>query len=298
MKTSSSIALCSLLALAAAVPVKRDIVWVTVIEEVIETVNFIETVWVDAGGIPMPVTPAPATPTTTAPLEDYQSPPSSSATSSAVVIAPAPIAPIAAPAPQAPTYSSFSTSTTTPPSSPPSNAPIAQAPAPVSIAPVPVSSPPSPPSPPAYTPPASPASSPPSDSKYPSGSMLPGATTSWQCESGSPCSGSITYYSPSIGVGACGNNPDSSDGAYPDTYPAVAIAVDMMGSLSSGDVINPLCGKTVHITNPANGKTATGMVVDKCYGCKSTTSIDLSPTLFDQLADQVDGHAAIDWYFD
>ncbi|KAL9132058.1 MAG: hypothetical protein Q9217_000186, partial [Psora testacea] len=109
---------------------------------------------------------------------------------------------------------------------------------------------------------------------------LPGATTPDDCTQSSPCSGDITNYDPSVGKGACG------DPVYQPTDSVIAIAYGMMGTLSSGTEMNPLCGRYVQIENPANGKMARGMVVDKCMGCGST-SIDLSMELFKQLVDDV-----------
>ena len=95
-------------------------------------------------------------------------------------------------------------------------------------------------------------------------STLPGAIISNECTQPLPCSGDITYYDPSIGIGACGGP------VHQPTDSVVAISYGMMGTLSSGIEVNPLCGRQVQIKNPANGKTARGMVVDKCNGCVST----------------------------
>jgi len=83
----------------------------------------------------------------------------------------------------------------------------------------------------------------------------------------------MTFYNPSQGTGACGPKPDGS--IYEDTDMVVAIAVKMMGSLSSGLEMNHLCWKKLQIFNPATGKSASGMVVDKCFGCVSLPCICL-----------------------
>ena len=93
--------------------------------------------------------------------------------------------------------------------------------------------------------------------------MLPGATVLPICTLESPCVGDITNYDPSVGVGACGGRP------YQATDDVIAIAYGMMGSLSSGNELNPLCGRSVQIANPANNKTAQGIAVDKCGDCVS-----------------------------
>jgi hypothetical protein len=53
-------------------------------------------------------------------------------------------------------------------------------------------------------------------------------------------------------------------------------------ALPVGIMTDADCGKTVTITY--NGKTATGIVVDKCMGC-DPTSCDISRHMFGELAD-------------
>ena len=96
---------------------------------------------------------------------------------------------------------------------------------------------------------------------------LPGASQADGCTPGTPCAGAMTYYNPSQGLGACGYGPNGY--IYQDTDFVVAVSHEMMGTLSSGDVENSLCGRVLHITNPATGQSNTGMVVDKCFGCVS-----------------------------
>ena len=64
----------------------------------------------------------------------------------------------------------------------------------------------------------------------------------------------LQNYDPAVGVGACGGP------VYQPTDSVVAIAYGMMGTRSSGTEMNPLCGRFVQIKNPANGKTARGML--------------------------------------
>jgi hypothetical protein len=97
----------------------------------------------------------------------------------------------------------------------------------------------------------------------------------------------MTFFNPSQGVGACGYKANGA--IWTDEEDVVAIAVNMMGSLSSGDVMNPFCQKKIKITNPVNGKSAVGLVVDKCFGCAGDEDIDLSPHLYDQLAPTAQG---------
>ncbi|KAI0156785.1 RlpA-like double-psi beta-barrel-protein domain-containing protein-containing protein [Xylariaceae sp. FL1272] len=89
--------------------------------------------------------------------------------------------------------------------------------------------------------------------------------------------GDITYYEP--GLGACGEtNTDSED----------------VVALSTADY-DGNCGKTITITK--DGNTAQAKVVDKCPSCASG-SIDVSSTVFTQLADLSVGRTTVSWSFD
>ncbi|KAI1325141.1 RlpA-like double-psi beta-barrel-protein domain-containing protein-containing protein [Xylariaceae sp. FL0255] len=95
---------------------------------------------------------------------------------------------------------------------------------------------------------------------------------------GASYSGDLTYYTP--GLGSCGvTNSDS----------------DHVVALSSADYDASYCGKTITITK--GGKTATASVEDKCPGCASG-SIDVSSTVFEQIADLSVGRTTVDWSFD
>jgi hypothetical protein len=125
---------------------------------------------------------------------------------------------------------------------------------------------------------------------------LTGATESYCCTESSPCGiendpgAEATYYSMAGGTGACGQS-------LPDSAMFVAVNSQIMGTLSSGEPPNPLCGKTVVVKNHATGKTAQGTVQDKCPGCKTGWGIDLSPAVFDLLADESQGVFPVEWWF-
>ncbi|KAI3392661.1 hypothetical protein diail_5301 [Diaporthe ilicicola] len=97
--------------------------------------------------------------------------------------------------------------------------------------------------------------------------------------------GDLTYYT--VGLGACGEDDSGQD----MTSNIVAMSSATMGSQSNG---NPMCGKTIKIFNSANGKTATGVIRDKCPGC-AAGSIDVSQKLFEELADLAAGRIDISW---
>ncbi|KAI2464389.1 RlpA-like double-psi beta-barrel-protein domain-containing protein-containing protein [Annulohypoxylon bovei var. microspora] len=89
--------------------------------------------------------------------------------------------------------------------------------------------------------------------------------------------GDLTYYQP--GLGSCGETSSSTDHI-------VALAPAQFVSDPQA------CGKTIQIT--LNGKTATAKVVDKCMGC-SDDSIDVSTSVFTELADLSVGRAQVEW---
>ncbi|KAI0477984.1 RlpA-like double-psi beta-barrel-protein domain-containing protein-containing protein [Xylaria cf. heliscus] len=88
-------------------------------------------------------------------------------------------------------------------------------------------------------------------------------------------SGDMTYYNP--GLGSCGWTNGDGD------------AVVALSPSKSGN-----CGKSIRVHY--NGKTATAKVVDKCPGC-SDQSIDVSPTVFSQLANLDQGRVQVTWEF-
>lgn len=92
--------------------------------------------------------------------------------------------------------------------------------------------------------------------------------------------GQGTWYN--TGLGACGwTNKDSDK--------VVALPTAVYGSGSH-------CGKTVHIKNTKNGKTATATVADECPGC-GNGGLDMTPGLFKTLGNLDDGVIPISWDF-
>ena len=49
------------------------------------------------------------------------------------------------------------------------------------------------------------------------------------------------------------------------------------------------CGRSVSITNTANGRQVAATVADMCPGCKSAQSLDLSKAAFDAIGDEASG---------
>ncbi|MCJ1389210.1 hypothetical protein MMC18_002066 [Xylographa bjoerkii] len=341
MRSFSIAAFALFVACTTAAPlVKRDIIWFTVTEEVVETVEVVTTIWVAPGDLP-PATTTTSTSSTPAPIVflPIQSPVAPASSSSTTSIAPV----VPAPSPVQPPSTSTSTTTTSTPTTsttmastttsttpaytlPVDTPPAAPVPEPVSTStstpvpaaastPAPVPVPVATPSPsPVAAAPAAPVAGgvtagetpssgtaigapPAADGKSYEVATLPGASQADGCTPGTPCVGDMTYYNPSQGLGACGYGPDSY--TYQDTDFVVAVSHEMMGSLSSGDVENPLCWRVLHITNPATGQSNTGMVVDKCAGCAGLEDIDLSPALYNTLGlSSVGRYHNVQWYWD
>ncbi|KAI1739495.1 riboflavine-aldehyde-forming enzyme [Xylaria scruposa] len=88
-------------------------------------------------------------------------------------------------------------------------------------------------------------------------------------------SGDMTWYNP--GLGSCGWTNGDGD------------AVVALSPSKTGD-----CGKTINIHY--QGKSTTAKVVDKCPGC-AADGIDVSPTVFDKLANRDQGRVSVTWEF-
>ncbi|KAG0328438.1 hypothetical protein BGZ99_005303 [Dissophora globulifera] len=89
--------------------------------------------------------------------------------------------------------------------------------------------------------------------------------------------------------GACNINWDGN------TQPIVALNAWQMGPESWG---NPVCGRKVHITNTANGKSVVATIVDKCPGDECAWgSLDLSPAAFNAIGNQAQGVLSISWNY-
>ncbi|PPQ73613.1 hypothetical protein CVT26_010521, partial [Gymnopilus dilepis] len=87
-----------------------------------------------------------------------------------------------------------------------------------------------------------------------------------------------------LGLGNCGiwNTDDQ---------PIVAISKALYDQDGGND-----CGKSIQITNIQNGNTATGIIEDSCPGC-GQGDIDLSPSLFQQLAPLDQGVVQVSWTY-
>ncbi|KDN44264.1 hypothetical protein K437DRAFT_212871, partial [Tilletiaria anomala UBC 951] len=105
-------------------------------------------------------------------------------------------------------------------------------------------------------------------------------------------SGKATFYNPSVGLTSCG-------GQYSDDDNILALNAGMMtAKWSANPNNNPLCGRKIELMH--NGKTVQATIEDTCPGCSGPYSVDLSPGLFNKLAnpeEQVMNSFTVDWKF-
>ena len=57
---------------------------------------------------------------------------------------------------------------------------------------------------------------------------------------------------------------------------------------------NPLCGRKVRVRREGGDMTVEVTVVDRCTGCK-VEDLDMSPTVFDELAEWTEGRVRVEW---
>ncbi|KAL8276153.1 hypothetical protein RQP46_011447 [Phenoliferia psychrophenolica] len=118
----------------------------------------------------------------------------------------------------------------------------------------------------------------------PTTTWTPEPTTTWVAPAPTKAasqsySGTGTYYYQNGVAGHCGTvNPDSAK--------IVALSSAMYGDGSN-------CGRQIAITG--NGKTVYGTVADSCPTCVSSGSVDMSSSLFNELASFDAGVVAITW---
>ncbi|CAG8654549.1 296_t:CDS:2 [Ambispora leptoticha] len=98
-------------------------------------------------------------------------------------------------------------------------------------------------------------------------------------------SGSGTFYNP--GLGACGQTDSDSD-----TIVAMGAPYFDQYTPNGNPNHNTLCGKQIKIHY--NGKSAIGTIEDRCPECAGG-DVDMSPAVFNQLADPSQGRIPITW---
>ncbi|KAK1976198.1 RlpA-like double-psi beta-barrel-protein domain-containing protein-containing protein [Colletotrichum cereale] len=98
--------------------------------------------------------------------------------------------------------------------------------------------------------------------------------------------GDLTYYA--VGLGACGQTNGDGD-------MIVSVSHYLWDDVQSGGNPNnnPLCGKKIRVRRDGEGSVDV-TVVDRCTGCEPT-DLDLSPAVFDRLADKGEGRVKGTW---
>ena len=99
--------------------------------------------------------------------------------------------------------------------------------------------------------------------------------------------GDATHYNPSAGYTACGTKHGDED---------LIAALPFHFWTTPNPNKDPMCTKSVRVTNPQNGKTVTVRIQDKCQGCKGD-DIDLSLGAFRQINDPAVGRFKANWIF-
>lgn len=97
--------------------------------------------------------------------------------------------------------------------------------------------------------------------------------------------GDGTYYEVGGADGACGE-------LHSDSELVVAIGHGLYDTEKDSSNVSSYCGKKINAYY--GGKTVQVTIVDRCVGC-SDTSLDFSPTAFQQLADESLGRISITW---
>lgn len=103
--------------------------------------------------------------------------------------------------------------------------------------------------------------------------------------------GDLTYYGP--GLGACGVDSTENDAI-------VSVSHFLYDAVQTGSDPNqnPLCGKKIRATrvDERTGKQVSVdlTVVDRCTGCEPT-DLDVSPAMFDKMADHDLGRVTMTW---
>jgi len=260
---------------------KRDYVWVTETEEVIQTVPVTKTVWVEPGEAvptaysssedvkPAAYTPASSPAAYVAPV--YSSPAESSPQPNYVAptstyVAPVPTSTYVAP----PVYSAPTTSVYVAPT--PTSVYVAPTPTSAYVAPTTSAAP-------AATSAASGSSDSGSGSSGVSGIAAPGKTYT----------GDLTYYA--VGMGSCGFTSTESEDV-------VAVSHEIMSVYNGVNPNkNPLCGTYVTMTGK-DGNKYKAKIVDTCPGC-DMGSLDLPEALFNKVTSNGDGRVGgMEWCFD
>ncbi|KAF3275107.1 hypothetical protein TWF970_007543 [Orbilia oligospora] len=100
-------------------------------------------------------------------------------------------------------------------------------------------------------------------------------------------SGKATFYD--AGLGSCGETHSNSD------FICALSKATMALTGGPNPNLNPMCGTKIRVMSPSNPTGVIVTIVDTCPGCAGAYDLDLTPAVFDQLGDQLDGVISITW---
>ncbi|KAL1800519.1 hypothetical protein ACET3X_000861 [Alternaria dauci] len=108
---------------------------------------------------------------------------------------------------------------------------------------------------------------------------------------GAQATGDMTFYNPALG--ACGTNHGDNDAVM-----AISHIIWDEYQVGPNPNTNPLCGRKIraHRVDERTGQDASIVVsiVDRCGGC-NRNDIDVSPAMFNKLADKAKGRVNVEW---
>ena len=99
--------------------------------------------------------------------------------------------------------------------------------------------------------------------------------------------GDATYYKPNGRNTACGKKHGNND---------LIVALPFHYWKTANPNKDPMCTKSIRVTNPKNGKNVTVKIQDKCGGCKGD-DIDLSLGAFQHINNPSVGRFKVNWVF-
>lgn len=115
---------------------------------------------------------------------------------------------------------------------------------------------------------------------------LPWTTSSVQ-------SGELTYFSPSVGVGACGYQSGDNQTVVAVGHQLFDGAAKDKGVGTQNPNRNPLCGLWIRVMR-GDGREVEVMVVDRCTGC-GVEDLDLSVGAFGEIGEEREGRVKGKW---
>ncbi|KAK4163095.1 RlpA-like double-psi beta-barrel-protein domain-containing protein-containing protein [Cladorrhinum sp. PSN259] len=116
----------------------------------------------------------------------------------------------------------------------------------------------------------------------------------WNKAGSSVQKGELTYFSPSVGLGACGQ-------VYSDNDTIAAVGHELFDGAAKDRKVgvnnpnaNPLCGMSIRVMRGDGRREVEVRVVDRCTGC-GARDLDLSLGAFDEIGEMDEGRVEGKW---